>query len=228
METASENGNRPERVGNFSCDSIGNFSSVDKEFLGLFGYSEDEIYSMNLVELVHVDDLKKSFLIYEQFIKDHRLPANIVLKCVGKEKKILRVNFQLSTISEKNTVAGFRGTAQLIEVQSEKHISDEEADLLTKRIDFLNTGPKRTFNTIREIILIILSKGQLSINEIANQAGINWKTVENHLTYLIGKKLVKENFTSKYVRLFSLTKKGLDKVFHIKSKMSDYLKTKVI
>ena len=34
-----------------------------------------------------------------------------------------------------------------------------------------------------------LTKGRMTINQIAIDSGINWRTVEKHLTYLIGKKL---------------------------------------
>ena len=38
--------------------------------------------------------------------------------------------------------------------------------------------------------------------------GINWKTVEKHLTYLLGKKLIEEVYNSDYLRIFDLTDKG--------------------
>ena len=39
---------------------------------------------------------------------------------------------------------------------------------------------------------------------------INWKTVENHLVHPVGKSLVREVFTSAYVRIFELTAFGKD------------------
>ncbi len=55
-----------------------------------------------------------------------------------------------------------------------------------------------------------LASGQKTINQISNETGINWRTVENHLTYLIGKSLVREAFSSSYVRIFELTAFGKD------------------
>ena len=67
---------------------------------------------------------------------------------------------------------------------------------------------KRTFIDIRNSILLCLAQGQKTINQISNEAQINWKTVERHLTYLIGKGLIREAFNSSYVRIFELTAFG--------------------
>jgi len=75
---------------------------------------------------------------------------------------------------------------------------------------------KRKFTEIREILLLTLSKGKQTINTLAKEAGVNWKTTENHLTYLIGKGLAAEIFSSPYARIFELTEKGRDSVEKIK------------
>src|SRR3989344_3554331 len=67
---------------------------------------------------------------------------------------------------------------------------------------------KRTFIEIRERLLFVLSHKRKTINQIANDSGVNWKTVEKHLTYFVGKGLVEEVFSSEYVRIFELTSKG--------------------
>lgn len=67
---------------------------------------------------------------------------------------------------------------------------------------------KRTFYEIRDIILQTLSTGQKTINQISHDTKIGWKTVENHLVYLVGKRLVKEVFSSDYVRIFELSDDG--------------------
>ena len=67
---------------------------------------------------------------------------------------------------------------------------------------------KRTNLVIRRAILFCLSSGQHTINQIAIKTSINWKTVELHLTYLIGKGLVSEIFSSQYLRIFELSDKG--------------------
>ena len=67
---------------------------------------------------------------------------------------------------------------------------------------------KRTFILLRGFILKSLSTGVKTINQIAKEQGINWKTVELHLTFLNGKGYAKEIFNSQYVRLFEITDAG--------------------
>lgn len=94
---------------------------------------------------------------------------------------------------------------------------------LIKNITFIpyNLSPfvresKRTFYELRNEIVISLSKGKMTINQLALDSGINWKTVEKHLTHLIGKKLVAEIFSSEYVRVFELSDRGREHVEEIK------------
>ena len=79
---------------------------------------------------------------------------------------------------------------------------------LPVNIDVKQKEQKRTFHVIRDLILLTLEKDKKTINQLANESGINWRTVEKHLTYLIGKKLVAEIFSSEYVRIFELTELG--------------------
>ena len=69
---------------------------------------------------------------------------------------------------------------------------------------------KRTFIEIRNSILLSLAEGQKTINQISSEAHVNWKTVERHLIYLVGKGWVREAFSSAYVRIFELTAFGKD------------------
>lgn len=69
-------------------------------------------------------------------------------------------------------------------------------------------APRRTFDYIRLCILYTLYEKEKPINSIATDTGINWKTVELHLTYLLGKKLVEEVYHSEYARIFKLSPQG--------------------
>ena len=71
---------------------------------------------------------------------------------------------------------------------------------------------KRTFIKIRDSILLSLASGQKTINQISSETTINWKTVERHLIYLIGKGWAREVFSSAYLRVFELTAFGKDYV----------------
>ena len=74
----------------------------------------------------------------------------------------------------------------------------------------MDFSSKRTFIEIRDLILLSLASGQKTINQISIITRVNWKTVENHLFYLSGKTLVKEVFSSSYVRVYELTAFGKD------------------
>jgi DNA-binding transcriptional ArsR family regulator len=63
---------------------------------------------------------------------------------------------------------------------------------------------KKTFKEIRQIILKDFEKGERTVNEIAQSTRLTWRTVDNHLTYLIGKGLVEPVFVSEYVRIYRL------------------------
>lgn len=71
---------------------------------------------------------------------------------------------------------------------------------------------RRTFSDLRGRILKCLAKGQKTVNKISSETGINWRTVDNHLVYLIGKGLAKEVFTSPYVKIFEISEKGKLKI----------------
>lgn len=74
----------------------------------------------------------------------------------------------------------------------------------------MDNQKKRRFAELRDIILKNLSTGQKTINQIASETGINWKTVDNHITFLIGKALAREVFSSRYVRIVEISEKGSD------------------
>ena len=67
---------------------------------------------------------------------------------------------------------------------------------------------KRSFFQIREKLLLELLKGEHTINELSVKTGINWRTVESHLVYLVGRGLIKEVFSSEYVRIFRISDFG--------------------
>jgi predicted transcriptional regulator len=76
--------------------------------------------------------------------------------------------------------------------------------------EFLQNMKKRRFQELRNSILNLLkNKKEFTLNQIARSAKINWKTVDNHITYLIGRGFVKEIFNSPYVRIVQITERGL-------------------
>lgn len=73
-----------------------------------------------------------------------------------------------------------------------------------------SAAPKKKFVEIRKLILDNLAQGQKTVNKIASETGINWKTVDNHIIYLIGRGYAKEVFVSQYVKIFEISQRGKD------------------
>jgi predicted transcriptional regulator len=67
---------------------------------------------------------------------------------------------------------------------------------------------KRTFEEIRNAMIVELARGKSTINDLAKKSGVNWKTTQNHLIFLVGTGLASEVFNSEYVRIFEITDKG--------------------
>ena len=80
---------------------------------------------------------------------------------------------------------------------------------------------KRTFIEIRNSILLSLASGQKTINQISSDIHVNWKTVERHLIYLVGRGWAREAFSSAYVRVFELTAFGKD---YLRKNISKYVR----
>lgn len=77
---------------------------------------------------------------------------------------------------------------------------------------------KRTFSDIRDLILVSLYDGKKTVNYLSAETNINWKTVDNHLIYLVGKGMAQVVFSSPYVKIFELTETGKDYVQHLKGR----------
>lgn len=82
------------------------------------------------------------------------------------------------------------------------------ADAETKKQFSVTSSKRRSFTEIRASILHSLKDGRKTINQLSKDVDINWKTVENHLTYLAGRQYISEVFSSEYVRIFGITDKG--------------------
>jgi len=73
---------------------------------------------------------------------------------------------------------------------------------------------KRTFKEIRRILLRKLATGPKNINQLSDVAGVNWKTVDNHLIYFIGRGWAKEVYSSPKLRVYDITENGIHELGH--------------
>ncbi|MBI4144649.1 hypothetical protein HY493_00390 [Candidatus Woesearchaeota archaeon] len=67
---------------------------------------------------------------------------------------------------------------------------------------------KRTYAALRPLILKAFTDGQKTVNQVATDTGVNWRTVDNHIVYLTGKGYLKEVFVSPFVKIYEITDRG--------------------
>ena len=84
---------------------------------------------------------------------------------------------------------------------------------------------KRKFAQIRDSILFQLSFGKQTINQIAHETNANWKTIDLHLTFLMGKGMVVEVFRSDYARIYELTPEGRKYIAMINPDLAEVVET---
>ena len=164
-----------------SMDKDLNITFVNKPAALLLKATQEELmHSHNPLSLNHsfIDDQR------EQLMQKKRVPLQTIVLPNGSKKNIQGYITGLFGHDDK-----LQGVSVFI-----KPIGQENA--------------RRTFGHIRVLILKALHDKRKTINQIAKDINVNWKTVENHLTYLSGKQLIAEVFTSEYVRIFSITPKG--------------------
>lgn len=163
----------------------------------LFGYSKKEVEAQkSLVFLKEKDqaimqELWKRILADEAFV--HYMDA------ITKQGNAIRIKMHLSPLKEGNKITG--------------------SQIVIDEVYPKSAALKRTFSIIRNMILFELYKGEKTINQVAINTNINWKTVEKHLVHLVGKKQAQEIFTSKFVRIFGISELGKKQVDDLRSRI---------
>ncbi len=174
----------------------------------LFGYQKEEVLG-KMVPFISRDSFFELEIAFEKAL--HAKSYTFKTQKRSKQGTFLELLVTTSPLYEEANIAGI--TAMFLEIDSLKKATFIPYNL----VPFLRES-KRTFSELRDIILFTLAKGKMTINHIATESGINWRTVEKHLTYLIGKRLVQELFSSEYVRIFELTEEGKKFTYEIKKK----------
>lgn len=183
----------------------------------LFGYKFREVGNKT-IPLFNEETMYE----LDAILKKVRSDESVVFrtqKC-GKDNSQLNLLITASPLYEEEVLIGAAILAQ-------RAATIQKATTLPYGLNHYMRDAKRTFIEIRKLILLNLAGGKLTINQLANKTGINWKTVEKHLTYLIGKKYVDEIFSSEYVRIFELTELGKNVASEIqKDKLSNVIRLK--
>lgn len=171
----------------------------------LFGYSKNEVLGKKL-EIVPINYKEEFKIAIDKALLGQTV--SFKTKRYNRRGDLLDVLVVTSPLFHNKKLVGISFVVHDVGVLRNAIVLHSKTDRETKR----------TFGVIRESLLLCLTKGRMTINQIANGSGINWKTVEKHLTYLIGRKLVEEVFSSEYVRIFELTPRGKEFVEGVKAK----------
>ncbi|MBS3141950.1 PAS domain-containing protein [Candidatus Woesearchaeota archaeon] len=170
----------------FSGDLDGRITSWSEGASSLFGFTQEEVLG-KIPPHIPKDRLRDFRAIFRT-IREGK-SAEYITTRLHKDGTVLPVHIYVAPLYDgERLLIGYHGYYEPIEQQ--------------------NGAQKRTFTNIRTLLLADLAQGQRTINQIATNTGVNWKTVENHLIYLAGKKYIKEIFSSKFVRIFELTPEG--------------------
>ena len=174
----------------------------------LFGYQEKEVLGQIL------PFIKTQFTYeLETMISKAKVGESISFKTTKQKKSGEEVELIVKSnpIYKSDSIVGV--SAIIHEASELKKIC-----YLPFNLEEVHKEQKRTFAEIRDLIFLTLESGKKTINQIANDSGVNWRTVEKHLTYLIGKRGVSEVFSSEYVRIFELTELGAEYVHELKTR----------
>lgn len=182
----------------FVCDLEGNVVFWNKNAEDLFGYKSIEVIGSRLPFITQHSEFE-----LEHIINEARTGKTAIFRTqkASNEGVILDLVMSVFPVMKESEIIGFSAFVQnYSDVKNVCYIPLMDNNIVREQ--------KRTFIELRNIIIATLSDSKKTINQIANDSGINWKTVEKHLTHLIGKKIVAEVFSSEYVRIFELTDNG--------------------
>ncbi len=185
----------------------------------LFGHEEKEILGKSIFKLLD-KSCYDDFAVLISRLKQGEQVSSFNAKQLHKNNSSLNIDATFSPIkNSKDKIIGF---AAIMRKAADDLKTETQTEILEKTIrDFYSeenetNGKKRTFEEIRNKILFCLTTGQKTINQVSTYTSINWKTVENHLTYLLGKGFVFEVFKSDYVRIFDISQYGKEHLMKLK------------
>lgn len=176
-------------------DNNFNVSFLTKGAELLFDLNRNTLHNIEDINLKGLQDLKTL------------IGSDSYKKCQVTTKDKITKNIILS-INPKFVDGEFVGaTLVALEAALVNKAADEQEELQKK--------DKKTFIEIRNAILLHLARKKMAINQISLETGINWKTVEKHLTFLLGKKMVNEVFSTEYLRIFEISENGNEELKRI-------------
>lgn len=89
-------------------DSEGKFSYFNKQFVELFGYSEEEILKKSIRELVHPEDVKKVMQIHNNRLEGKPVPNRYEFRGVKKDNSTIHLESDIVLLKEGDSYIGTR------------------------------------------------------------------------------------------------------------------------
>jgi diguanylate cyclase (GGDEF)-like protein/PAS domain S-box-containing protein len=90
----------------FYLNREGYFSTFNRMFLKMTGYTEKEIRSSHFSKIVHPDDLPMMMNDHQKVIRGEYAPERATFRLINKEEKVIYVEGNFRRIREKNEVVG--------------------------------------------------------------------------------------------------------------------------
>jgi len=89
-------------------DVDGNFRYFNQQFLGLFGYTAEEMQSQSIGQLVHPDDVERVMGFHEQRLEGMDSPDRYVFRARRKDGAVIHLEVVATPIEEEGQPAGTR------------------------------------------------------------------------------------------------------------------------
>lgn len=117
-------------------DKVGKIQFFNKAAMNTLGYSQEELFKKNYMDLIHPDDLQLVNTKLQQLSEHKKIIKVLDYRLLRKNGKIFHVNTSLAPIIDKlDDIVGFLGSSRDI---SDRKITEEELNTKTKELERSN------------------------------------------------------------------------------------------
>ena len=93
----------------FSLDREGNFSTFNRMFLKMSGYSENEMRNCHFSKIIHPEDLPVLVYDFQKVMRGEYAPERYTFRVINKEERVIFVEGNFRRLKEKNEVVAILG-----------------------------------------------------------------------------------------------------------------------
>ncbi len=107
----------------FYLNSEGYFSTFNRMFLKITGYTEREIRSLHFSKIIHPDDVPMMMNDHQKVLRGEYAPERYTFRLINKEERVIYVEGNFRRVREKNDVVGvlavLRDVTEKIRIEKE-------------------------------------------------------------------------------------------------------------